>query len=70
MTMDDLAELNSLVARARRHLRDFDQTGEPEHYWLYEAIWRDLKDGPWKLELPPFKGYHPTTPIAPVPSVA
>ena len=65
MTMEDLALLNSLVARARRHLRDFDEKHDPDDYWQYDALWKELKDD-WGLELPPYKGYDPTSPLKPV----
>lgn len=65
ITMEDLVEINALIARARRHLRDFDTSTSPDDYFQYEALWRELKEQ-YGFELPPYKGYRPTSPVVPL----
>lgn len=65
MNIEQLTEINALVARARRHLRDFDGSTNPDDYFQYEALWRELKEQ-YNFELPPFKGYHPGSAVYPL----
>ena len=68
MTMDELTELNALVARARRHLRDYDQSAQASDYWQYHELYMELRDG-WNMQLPPFLGKRPgglSKPLNPV----
>ena len=64
--MDDMVEANAMLARARRHLREFDTTHDPGEYWCYQQLWSDLKNA-YGIEMPAFRGYKPTGPISPVP---
>lgn len=50
MTLDELTELNALVARVRRLQADYAHSRAPLDYWPYNDLWKELRDG-WGVEL-------------------